>query len=273
MIPDTLRKERAIETRAPCERRRFVFLGASNLTLALPLVVAELRRQGSLPLDLFSAHGHGRSYGLTSSVLGRTLPSILDCGLWHALGEPAPGGIDALLTDIGNDIMYGAEVPTIAAWIEECLVRLLAHRARVAIARLPLSSIEGLPRWRFEILRTLLFPTHRIAFDVVLQRVRDLDARLVELARAHAAVLIQPHPDWYAFDPIHIRRSARVEAWNRLLSSGTPGPRSAGHDRLGFGDRRALARARQEARRWFGRAQSSPQPSAILSDGSTVALY
>lgn len=273
----------AVETRASDGRtgsvpgrRRVVLFGASNLTRALPLVAAELHRSRPSPIELISVHGHGRSYGLASSVLARELPSILDCGVWRALQESEPCPTDALLTDIGNDIMYGAGVETIAGWIEECLARLAAHGARIALARLPLPSLERLSRARFELARSIFFPTRRIAFDAALVRARELDLCLPELARAHRAALIEQAPDWYGVDPIHIRRGAREQAWTTLLASWDPeraAVRPRGSTRPSLSDRIALARCRPAARRLFGFEQRARQPSAILSDGTTLALY
>jgi hypothetical protein len=124
----------------------------------------------------------------------------------------------------------------------------------------------------------MIFPTRRISFDAVIARARELDAQLSLLARAHAAAEITPDPSWYGFDSIHIRRSARDVAWATFLSSGAPSGGNAGRtitgrERLARPDRRAVAHSRQEERRWFGREEHRAQPSAILADGTTIALY
>jgi hypothetical protein len=253
-------------------RRRVVLFGASNLTRAFPRVVAEVRAQSPAPVELVCAHGLGRSYGMASTFLARELPGILQCGVWRALDAHRAERTDALLTDIGNDIMYGADVATIAGWLDECLVRLSGHGARLSIARLPIAGIERISRLRYEVVRRLMFPTRSIAFETAIARARELDARIASLAAARSATLIEPRSDWYGLDPIHIRWSARPEAWRTLLSHTSSAPpheraRSCSEDRL------ALARCRPESMRRFGRAISTEQPSAILADGSTIALY
>ncbi|MEX0819484.1 MAG: hypothetical protein WD070_07815, partial [Pirellulaceae bacterium] len=88
--------------------RRVVLLGASNIARSPAIVFDSARSAWGSPLDIVAATGHGRSYGMTSCVLGRTLPGILQCGLWEALATRPLVPTAALLTDIGNDILYGA---------------------------------------------------------------------------------------------------------------------------------------------------------------------
>src|SRR6185312_6977256 len=108
---------------SPCLRA--VLLGASNLKASLPLVVDLLRRRAGGPVEVLAACGHGRSYIAWSRFLAiRHLPGIAGCGLWQAL-EDRPGlSTVALLTDAGNDLVYGAPVPAIVRGIEACLEKL-----------------------------------------------------------------------------------------------------------------------------------------------------
>ena len=118
---------------------RVVLLGASNLTRALPLVIGLARQRLGGPLDVHAALGHGRSYGRRSTVLIRSLPGVLESGLWPALEAPAQGAsvaLHALLTDVGNDIVYGHDPDTIAGWIDTCIGRLAGLGARIVMTRL-----------------------------------------------------------------------------------------------------------------------------------------
>ncbi len=64
---------------------RVVLIGASNVTKSLSVIIDIAHQLLGKPLDIFTALGLGRSYGLFSRILGRGLPSIRDCGLWDAL--------------------------------------------------------------------------------------------------------------------------------------------------------------------------------------------
>jgi hypothetical protein len=257
---------------AASQRSAVVLFGASNLTRSFPRVIAMLRAARG-PVDVIDACGHGRSYGLTSSVLGRELPSILDCGAWNALAATRSAQIDALITDIGNDIMYRREAATIAGWIEQCVARLRERDARVAISRLPLASLDSLSHARFAVARAIFYPTRPVKLEVASAIARELDAHLRAIARAHGARLVDARREWYGLDPIHIRRSARDEAWGTLLGAWESSAPARAPSRLSVGDRIALARRRPERRRTLGRLQTRAQPSAILSDGTTIASF
>jgi len=91
-----------VESKAEVPARRVVLLGASNLTRGISTAVETARLQWGRPLDVMAALGHGRSYGLASRLLCRTLPSIVECGLWPALAARPPAPTAALVTDVGN---------------------------------------------------------------------------------------------------------------------------------------------------------------------------
>ena len=84
----------------PRPTQRIILLGASNLTRGLSIVIETARllfatrdrpeQTSRGPLGVFAALGHGRAYGLPSRVLVRSLPSILDCGLWRAIENQQP---------------------------------------------------------------------------------------------------------------------------------------------------------------------------------------
>ena len=87
-----------------------VALGASNLSRGLSRLTAVVRDTIPAPRLLVAA-GHGRSYGASSRVAWRRLPSILQSWLWRAFDRLEPPARDrrllAVVTDIGNDLLYG----------------------------------------------------------------------------------------------------------------------------------------------------------------------
>src|SRR5438552_19189250 len=87
--------------------RRVILLGASNLTRSFPTVVATVRQTWSEPVEIMAAMGHGRSYGEDSSFLGRKISGIFPCALWQDLQNRSRLPAVALLTDVGNDLLYG----------------------------------------------------------------------------------------------------------------------------------------------------------------------
>lgn len=260
----------------PSQKIRLVLLGASNLTKGISLIL-DAARQGldvkrGDGFEVMLAYGHGRSYGMESRLFGRSLPGILDCGLWDALPELPASPTYGLITDIGNDVMYGAEPDLIVSWIQTCIDRLRVMKARLVITALPMHRIRGLPRWQYAMAKSLLFPSHAITYEQAMTRIESLDELIRNLAQHNDCSLVVPRREWYGIDPIHIRQGSMKQAWGKIISHWYPDHESP----LPKGSlRRFLALRTKMPQRWrlLGRERGSSQPCCRLGDGTTVAMY
>ncbi len=248
--------------------QRAILLGASNLRISLPFLLDQVRRRTGGPVETLAACGHGRSYGTWSRFLFvRHLPGIAGCGLWRELDRRPPLPTFALLTDFGNDLLYGAGAGETAAWVETCLDRLARFPpVELVMTLLPLSRLERLNRAQVRLAASLLFPGREVSWPALLDRARDLDERLRRIGRERGARLVEPEAAWYGLDPIHLRRRCRREVWARILSPGGEPERAVTVSR-----RIPLLGAAET--RLFGIALRRSQPAICLKDGSTVALY
>ena len=251
---------------------RVVLLGASNLTRGISTVVGMSRVVVGVPCEFLIAMGHGRSYGRSSTVLGRTLPGITECGLWPALGKGS-GPVHALITDVGNDVIYGAAVDTIVGWVSACIDRLRAADATTVVSLPPMASIEKLTPWRFRIAMSLLFPGRRMSLPEAVQRCRELSEGLLALAAHDGVTVVEPEARWYGLDPIHPRRRHMANAWRQGLgawdTSGSSRPTVTPSPA-----RWARLRTLTPEQWWLlGRKMGRPQPSGRLGDGSTLWLF
>jgi len=255
-------------------QRRVVLLGASNLTRGISTVVETAQGIFGQPLEVMTALGHGRSYGIESRMLGRRLPGIMTCALWDLLADASRLPTTALLTDIGNDILYDVEVPQIVAWVAAAIDRLQSAQARICATLLPVISIERLGNGRFLLLRRLFFPKCRLSLGEVCQRAIRLHDELLKLGQSRGVSLVEHDALWYGFDPIHIRQRHWRSAWPRILSAWddrAPIKRELPRGSLA---RWMYLRTRcPHERRLFGIDQRRAQPSARLRDGTTVAFY
>jgi hypothetical protein len=258
---------------SPAAAPRVVLIGASNLSLAFPEVLACARALWPGPLEVLAAHGLGRSYGLPTRVLGRELPAISACGLWRALEAPGSGPTFALLTDLGNDIAYEVPVERIEEWVRAAVRRLEDQRARIVVTRPPLASIETARGARFHVVRTLLFRARPITYDYVRESAIELDRRLCALARERGLELVTPAAGAYGWDRIHLRARERTRFFGEALLRIAEGRLPAEMPRLASEERRNLRRLRPEWERHLGREHREPQPAGRLADGSTIALY
>jgi len=254
-------------------KRRVVLLGASNLTKGIGTVLETSARVWGGPQQVFAALGHGRSYGRTTRFVGMRLPGIESCDLWQDLAAAEPLPTAALVTDIGNDLLYEEPVERIIEWVSLCLDRLAALEAWTTVTLLPIDNLHALGIARFRVLRSLFFPSSRITLGEVTRRARALNEGVRQLAAERGFATAEHRAAWYGFDPIHIRFLRRGEAWRDILGGWTNA------DEVHAPGRHAIARTiylrtRTPAqRRLLWLEQRGRKPSARFADGTSVSIY
>lgn len=200
--------------------RTIVIIGASNVTFSLLVIWSTLQRSLADPFRLLVAAGHGRSFGMPNTVLGRTLPSILECGLWETLANLESSSTHALVTDVGNDLLYGADSAQTMNWVTETVERLKERSSNVVVTGLPIDALHCLSPRRFEFFRRLMFPQSTLTFETALAESEILHRQMLDLGASDEQTVSSTTPQgkWYGLDPIHIRRRCRREAWEKYLS-------------------------------------------------------
>ena len=245
---------------------RIVALGASNLTRGFQTVVSTARTTWGPDVQVVAALGHGRSYGADSSFVVRRLPGILRSGIWQQLESTPAVPTKALVTDVGNDIVYGFPPEQILAWVDEALTRLALVSDDIVLTDLPMDSIRRLSTARFHAVRSVFFPSCRLSFEELVATAEQVNAGLPELANAHRAHFLHLRPSWYGFDPIHIRPSLWRTAWQEVLGVSCPIPRSRT-------EALRLYAMRPEQQWVLGVEQLTPQIGSRLRRGGRVWLY
>lgn len=269
----------------PSFRQRVILLGASNVTLGLPVIADMIRQNCPGPIDIFSVHGLGRSYGNPSMVMGRSLPGILESELWTLTPTMPTLPTTALITDVGNDILYHVQPEQIAGWVEQCIDRLQALDAHISMTLLPVCNLEHLGRARYYTLRTLFFPTSRLSFEAVCQRAEDMNRLLVQVAESRQIRAVEPMSSWYAIDAIHVAPRQWRVAWPEFLDPmfchvnqgaldrGRPSASAVLHT-AGEVAQSACWMLKRPSLRWIlGYEQRGPQPAVRYDDGTRISFY
>ena len=175
----------------------------------------------------------------------------------------------ALVTDIGNDIVYGFSAEQILDWIAEAVGRLRRVTADIVVTDLPLAGIRNVSEAKFRLIRSILFPSCPLPLVQIQVTAERVSAGLEQLAAVHGARFVNLHPDWYGFDPIHIRPSLWRTAWREILGT--------------VPDKGDVVAPRWEGmrlylmppeRRWIcGVEQFTAQPGVTLRSGGRIWTY
>ena len=241
----------------PGVRTPVVVMGASNVSRGLARLAAVVRSRVASPVDLFVAAGHGRGYALATRVGLRRLPSILGSGLWRSLERQGIERPLVLVTDVGNELLYGLGVAGLARAVRTAAGRLADAGARVAITGLPLESVARVGRARYRLLRTCYVPGCTIPLGDLKEATVWLDDEL-RAAAADIGGRYIPQPGlWYGFDALHLRRRRLDDLWHAAGDAwGLPSAAARGRWR----DWATLGSRAAEVRSLARRVRYVPQP-------------
>jgi hypothetical protein len=245
--------------------RAVVVLGASNVSRGLARLSAIVRARAAVPVSLFVAAGHGRGYGVNTRVALRRLPSILDCGLWRTLDRERIERPMVVVTDVGNELLYGLGVSAVAGAVREATHRLASRGGHLVIMGLPLAAIAGVGAVRYRLLRTFYVPRCLLGLDELKEATCWLDEELRALAVETGATFIEQPAAWYGLDALHVRRPRLDALWQRVcdawgLPCTTVSPRATWSDWAAIGLQGAEVRSLARAMRF------TPQPVVTRHD-------
>ena len=253
--------------------QRVILLGASNVTRSIRVIYKTLERHFAQPLELLSAHGHGRSYGLETSVLGRRLSSIRDCGLWNALAHRESRPAKVLVTDIGNDLIYGQTAERLMDWVRDCLDRVQSMDAEVVVTQLPVANFDRITPWTYRVMKTIFFPSCRVDLPKILARAEKVSGLLEAEVASRNICFVEPYATWYGWDPVHIKRRYWREAWPDILQFSHQQTTDKTSRGLSFWQKVRLKFHAPQQRVVLGFSQRKTQPVACFRDGSTVSYF
>ena len=240
-------------------RRIVALLGASNLSMGAPAALRYLVEHLRGELELYLARGFGRSYGGENGAIGFTFRGLRSSGVLEAVAASVsrscgreqarpdvsaevsagvaagtdagatseectvePGAdprLFALLTDVGNDILYRVPVDDILAWVDEIVAAFRRLDGEVALTALPVASVARLSRLKFRLLRPLFYPFRPMPFEELIQRVHSVQAGLERIAASRGAKLLPAEASWYGPDHFHLSRRHRDAAFRGWLEA------------------------------------------------------
>ena len=198
-----------------------ILLGASNLARGCFALGRHI--QACLhprPVEVMIATGPGRGYCVPGGLLTAVYPPIQSSRIFEAAREKSASGyrVIALVTDIGNDIMYGVSPETLIETVRRVFTRLHSMNAEIFFTTLPEKFEKGFsPAW-FYILRTLLVPGSRVPYEKAIAGIIEVNRFLKESAQGSCHGI--PGLDRYlGFDEIHYGWFSAHKAWTHVAGA------------------------------------------------------
>lgn len=251
------------------ENASVVCIGASNLVRGMPAVAALARNRLGKNTEIYFVSGHGRSYLGRSSFFFRTLPGILDSGLWEKLSDKN-GYIKAIITDIGNDIMYGYSENEILEGAVSAIERLKKLTSDITVTGLPVHNLDSLNEIKFRLVKSIFFPNSRLTLSQAMDCMKYISESLKNICTKMDLRFVPLEKEWYGFDPIHFKISRWKDAWGKIFSD-DPENRSLAD--FSITEFISLYAKMPEDIELFGKKRKFEQKGIRLKKGGILYLY
>ena len=195
-----------------------ILLGASNLARGHYSLTRCIKRNlGSRPVAFFNALGPGRAYCAFGGVVGVTYPPIGSSQIFSEVkgqSQEARRKI-ALITDLGNDIMYGVQAEKIIAEIRAILERLENMDADALITPIPATLIPQLTPSAFGFLKAVFFPRSKVNRIEAIAAIKKINLVINEGLGSRVTV-INGLDNFMGWDKIHYGSFHFGEVWSRI---------------------------------------------------------
>lgn len=191
-------------------------MGASNLARGFQaLTDCLVDSLAPNPVEILHALGPGRGYSAEGGVFNVRYPAIGSSGILEyasAQREKFHRAI-ALITDIGNDIMYGVPVSEIIACLRVLLEKLDTLEADVFVHSIPIDFSKDVSKSQFRLLRSIFYPRSQVDHSKAKEAVSAINDFLRDRAKGRVH-LLPSAKDFMGIDKIHYSVFHSHKAWS-----------------------------------------------------------
>jgi hypothetical protein len=199
----------------------FVLLGASNLARGYSALTHHIAKNISAG-EFLNALGPGRGYCARGGLLNFTYSPIGECSVMKSAKVYAERGfrITVLLTDIGNDIMYGVPDSSLIESLDTLIEKSLQMNAEVFLTSIHVDVSKDMGKTSFKLFKTIFYPNSPVTFDQANSAVKMLNHYLTEKSLQNERVhLVSGLGAFCGFDKIHYGLFKSHLVWSRVAST------------------------------------------------------
>ena len=203
------------------DRFLFVLLGASNLARGYSILTHHISKNISAS-EFLNALGPGRGYCACGGLFNFTYSPIGECSVMKIAEVYAERGfrITVLLTDIGNDIMYGVSESSLIESLDTLIEKSIQMNAEVFLTSIHVDVSKDMGRKSFKLFKSIFYPNSPVTFDQADSTVKKLNHYLSEKSLKNERVhLVSGLGAFCGLDKIHYGLFKSHLAWSRVANA------------------------------------------------------
>ena len=144
-------------------------------------------------------------------------PPIQDCQVIEAAEKKTKNTRVVLITDLGNDLMYGVTADALIECLDMLIDRMLKWNAEIFLTSIHINIKKDISQTIFYILRFIFYPRSKINFEEADLLIRKVNCYLEEKTRKNKKVhLITGMESYVGLDKIHYSLLKMHKAWSKV---------------------------------------------------------
>ena len=216
----------------------FLLLGASNLARGYSMLTQHLSECRE-KTEFLNALGPGRGFCARGGMFNLTYSPILASRVIESAEKKSKHAFRTavLITDIGNDLMYGVSAETLIASLNAVIDRMHKWNANIFLTSIHVNLKKDVGPITFFLLRFLFYPGSKVTFEKVNLFVTKVNRYLEEKARINERVhLITGMETFAGLDKIHFSILKAHSAWSKVANEIFKVINISPQKKLGFSD-------------------------------------
>ncbi len=198
----------------------FVLLGASNLARGYSALTDYIGQ--NIPRNsvrFVNALGPGRGYCARGGMLNFSYSPIGECRVMESVSPQRDRQIAVLITDIGNDIMYGVPEPALIECLDTLIEKSLQWNAEVFVTSIHVDVARDLGKFSFQILKTLFYRKSLVTYEQADSAVKQVNQYLLDKSsQSDRLHLVSGLGTFCGLDKIHYSLLKSHLAWSRIAN-------------------------------------------------------
>ena len=216
----------------------FLLLGASNLARGYSMLRHHLSKCRE-KTEFLNALGPGRGYCAKGGMFNFTYSPILESRIIEFAEKKSKNAFHTavLITDIGNDLMYGVSAQTLIARLDAIIDRMLGWDANIFITAIHVNLKKDVSPITFLLVRFLFYPSSKVTFEEADLLVIKVNRYLKKKSHINERVhLIAGMETFTGLDKIHFSLLKAHSAWSKVANEIFQVINISSQKKIGFSD-------------------------------------